>query len=62
MQFALFAAIAILVYLLSHWIVGSVEKRRDNSLPNKQIVFFIVFFALILLSFEVLKFLLADLG
>ena len=62
MQFALFAAIAILVFLLSHWIVGAIEKRRDNALPNKQIIFFIVFFALILLFFEVLKLLLAEIS
>ena len=56
MQFALFAAIAIAVYLLSNLIISGIEKRRDDSLPNRQIIFFIVFFALILVSFEIAKF------
>ena len=59
MDIALFAVTAIAVYVLSDWIVKTIEKRRVEPLQNRQIIFFIVFFGLILFSFEMLKVFLA---
>ena len=59
MQIVLFIANAILIYLFTAWIVKTIESRRNKPLPNRQIIFFIIFFALILLIFELMKFLIA---
>jgi surface polysaccharide O-acyltransferase-like enzyme len=60
MEAALFAVTGIGVYLLSDWIVKTIDKQRAESLQNRQIIFFIIFFGLILFSFEVLKYFLAE--
>ena len=60
MNIILFAVVAIAVYVLADWIVLLLEKRRGEALANRQIIFFIVFFALILMAFELLKLLLAN--
>jgi surface polysaccharide O-acyltransferase-like enzyme len=62
MDIALFAVTGIIVYLLSDWIVKMIDKSRTEPLQNRQIIFFIVFFGLILLSFEALKIFLEGLG
>ncbi len=59
MDIALFAVTGIVVYLLSDWIVNAIDKSRAERLQNRQIIFFIVFFGLILFSFETLKYFLA---
>ena len=56
MDIALFAVTGIVVYLLSDWIVKAIDKGRAEPLQNRQIIFFIIFFGLILLSFEMLKY------
>jgi surface polysaccharide O-acyltransferase-like enzyme len=55
MDIALFSVTGLIVYLLSDWIVKMIDERRTEPLQNRQIIFFIVFFGLILLSFEALK-------
>lgn len=62
MDIALFAVTGIIVYLLSDWIVNAIDKGRAEPLQNRQIIFFIVFFGLILFSFEMLKYFLAGAG
>jgi len=62
MDIALFAVTGIIVYLLSDWIVKAFDKSRAEPLQNRQIIFFIVFFGLIVFSFELLKYVLADAG
>ena len=62
MDIALFAVTGLIVYLLSDSIVKAIDKRRAEPLPNRQLIFFIVFFGLILLSFEALKYFLAASG
>jgi hypothetical protein len=56
MDIALFAVTGIVVYLLSDWIVKAIDKGRAEPLQNRQIIFFIIFFGLVLLSFEMLKY------
>jgi len=62
MDIALFAVTGIIVYLLSDSIVKAIDKQRAEPLRNRQLIFFIVFFGLILLSFEALKYFLAASG
>jgi len=59
MQTALFMITAVAVYAVTAWIVKTIEARRDKPMPNRPIIFFIVFFALILVAFELLKYLFA---
>ena len=62
MDIALFAVTGIIVYLLADWIVKAIDKQRAEPLQNRQLIFFIVFFGLILLAFEALKHFLAASG
>ena len=55
MQFALFAVLAIVVYVVSEGIVRTIDKNRDEPIQNRSLVFFIIFFALILIGFEAMK-------
>jgi hypothetical protein len=55
MQTVIFIISAVVVYLLTAQILKVIETNRNEPLPNRQIIFFIIFFALILLSFELLK-------
>jgi hypothetical protein len=51
----LFTLNAIVIYLLSDWIVKLIEKRRGKVLKQRQVVFFGVFLVLALTSFQILK-------
>ena len=62
MDIALFGVTAIVVYFLADYIVRAIDKQRAEPLQNRQIIFFIVFFGLILLAFESLKYFLAASG
>jgi len=56
MDIALFAVTGIGVYLVSDWVIKAIDKGRAEPLQNRQIIFFIIFFGLIVLSFEALKY------
>jgi hypothetical protein len=55
MQVALFAVLAIVVYVVSDGIVTAIDKNRDEPIQNRSLIFFIIFFALILIGFEAMK-------
>jgi len=57
----LFTLNAIVIYLLADWIIRELEKRKGQVLKNRQIVFFVVFLALALISFNLLPMLLKSL-
>jgi predicted PurR-regulated permease PerM len=57
----LFTLNAIIIYLLADWIIRALEKRKGQVLKNRQIVFFVVFLALALISFNLLPMLLTSL-
>jgi hypothetical protein len=59
MEVIVFTLNAIVVYLLADWIIRKMEARKGGVLKNRQIVFFAVFLCLALLSFNILKTLLA---
>jgi len=61
MEIVLFTLNAILIYLLADWIIRTIEKKKGEVLKNRQIVFFVVFLALALISFNLLPMLLTSL-
>ena len=54
-ELILFTLNAIIVYLLSDWILKRIESSRGKVLPQRQIVFFAIFLVLALLSFTLLR-------
>ena len=59
-ELVLFTLNAIVIYLLSDWILRVIEKRRGAVIKQRQIVFFVIFLALALSSFHFLKMLLGS--
>lgn len=55
MEILVFTLNAIVVYLLADWIIRAMERRRGEVLKNRQIIFFVVFLSLALISFNVLQ-------
>ena len=51
----LFSLNGIIVYLLSDWILRLVERKRGAVIKQRQMVFFVIFLALALLSFSLLR-------
>jgi len=60
-EILLFTLNAIVIYLLADWIIRALETRKGQVLKYRQIVFFAVFFALALISFNLLPMLLTSL-
>jgi len=54
----LFTLNAIVIYLVSDWLVRLIEKRRGEALKQRQVVFFVIFLTLALVSFRFMKILL----
>lgn len=55
MEILVFTLNAILVYLLSDWIIRTIEQKKGEVLKQRQLIFFVVFLSLALISFNVLK-------
>lgn len=51
----LFTLNAIVIYLFADWLVRLIEKRRGGVIKQRQIIFFIIFLSLALISFRLLK-------
>ena len=58
MEIVVFTLNAIVIYLLADWIIRLIEKKKGDALKNRQVIFFLVFFALALISFNALPILL----
>jgi len=54
-ELILFTLNAIVIYLLSDWLVRQIEKRRGAVLKQRQIVFFVIFLVLALGSFQLMQ-------
>ena len=54
-ELLLFSLNAIVIYLVSDWLVRLIEKRRGQVLKQRQVVFFVIFLVLALASFQLLK-------
>ncbi len=61
-ELILFTLNAVVVYLVSDWLVRLIEKRRGAVLKQRQVVFFAIFLVLALGSFQLLQNLLAPAG
>jgi len=61
MEIVVFTLNAIVVYLLADWIIRVMERKKGAALKNRQIIFFVIFLSLALISFNVLKTLLTSL-
>jgi len=57
-EILLFTLVAIVIYLVSDWIIRMIEARRSEVLKNRQVVFFAIFLVLALISFRMLRILL----
>jgi hypothetical protein len=55
MEILIFTLNAIVVYLFADWIIRAIERKRGEVLKRRQIVFFVVFLTLALVSFNVLQ-------
>ena len=59
MELVLFATNAIVIYMLAAWAVRVLEKRRGKILAQRQVIFFLIFLTLALISFSVIEALLS---
>jgi hypothetical protein len=57
-ELILFTLNAIVIYLLSDWLIRQIEKRRGEALKQRQVIFFVIFLTLALTSFQLMKMLL----
>jgi len=58
MEILLFTLVAIVIYLVSDWIVRMIEARRGAIIKQRQVIFFAIFLVLALVSFRALRILL----
>jgi len=55
MEIVIFTLNGIFVYFFSDWIIRKLEEKRGAALKNRQLVFFVVFLVLVMLTFQMLK-------
>ena len=58
-ELILFSLNAIVIYLVSDWLVRLIEKRSGKVLKQRQILFFVIFLVLVMISFQILNRILA---
>jgi hypothetical protein len=51
----IFTLNAIVIYFLSDWILRLIERRRGEVLKQRQVIFFVIFLGLALVSFAALR-------
>lgn len=54
-EILIFTLNAIVIYLLADWIIRVVEARKGEVLKQRQVIFFVVFLVLALISFRLLR-------
>ena len=54
-ELLIFTLNAIVIYLVSDRLVRLIEKRRGGVIKQRQIIFFVIFLSLALISFRLLK-------
>jgi predicted PurR-regulated permease PerM len=55
MEIIYFTIAAVLLYLISDWIVNMIERKRGERLQNRSILFFVIIFTLSAVSFSVIQ-------
>jgi hypothetical protein len=51
----IFTLNAIVIYFLSDWILRLIERRKGEVLKQRQVIFFVIFLGLALISFATLR-------
>ncbi len=54
-ELILFTLNAVVIYLVSDWLVKEIEKRRGGVMKQRQVVFFVIFLVLAMTSFGFLR-------
>ncbi len=54
-ELILFTLNAVVIYLVSDWLVKEIEKRRGGVMKQRQVVFFVIFLVLVMTSFGILR-------
>ncbi len=55
MEIVLLTLNAIVIYLMTDWIIRRIEMKRGKVLKQRQIVFFVIFLTLALVTFQALQ-------
>lgn len=61
-ELILFTLNAVVIYLVADRLVRMIERRRGAALKQRQVVFFVIFLALALVSFRLMQMLLGPPG
>jgi hypothetical protein len=59
-EILIFTAVGILVYLLSDAALNALEKMHGEPIPYRSVVFFVVFFLFIVISFNMVNLLFGE--
>ena len=54
-ELLIFSLNAIVIYFFSDWLVKFIEQKRGQAFKQRQVVFFVIFLGLALLSFRLLQ-------
>lgn len=54
-ELLIFMLNGIVIYLVSDWFVRLIESKRGSALKQRQIVFFVIFLSLALVTFQLLR-------
>lgn len=54
-ELILFTLNAVVIYLVSDWLVKVIEQRQGKVLKHRQVVFFAIFLVLVMTSFQILR-------
>ena len=54
-ELILFTLNAVVVYLVSDWLVRLIERRQGRVLKQRQVLFFVIFLILVLTSSHILR-------
>ena len=55
MEVILFTIVGIAVYFAADRLLVLIEQQLGKTLPNRSVFFFVIFFVMILLSFELIR-------
>ncbi len=59
-EMILYTLVALLLYVVSDWILNQIEIRRGERLVNRSVFFFFIILTLSLLSFSLIQHFLAS--
>ncbi len=54
-EILIFTLNAIFIYLFADWIIRTIEEKRGEVLKQRQVVLFLIFLVLALVSFQILR-------